>query len=60
MKGGYRLNKQQLKEIVMRYREHMSESAKSLLDTVGFEVLCELSKQYGGSNVYIPLESQVF
>jgi len=54
------MNKQQLKEIVIKYKEHMPEPAGTLLDILGFEGLCELSDLYGGSALYIPKQTYLF
>ena len=54
------MDKQQMKAIVVKYREYLPETAKTLFDALGFEGLCELSSLYGGDNLYIQKQETMF
>ena len=54
------MNSQQMKEIVIRYKEQLPEPVKTLYDVLGFERLCELSELYGGDTLYIPKQMSMF
>ena len=54
------MDKQQLKAIAEKYREHMREPARTLFDLLGFERLCELAELYGGGSLYIQKRASMF
>ncbi|MDR1560546.1 MAG: hypothetical protein LBS84_12815 [Clostridiales bacterium] len=54
------MDKQQMREIVTRYKEYLPETAETLLDILGYDGLCELSAVYGGSSLYIPKRANLF
>jgi len=54
------MDKQQMKAIVVKYREYLPEPARTLYDVLGFEGLCELSELYGGGTLYISKQASMF
>jgi len=54
------MEKQQMKAIVLKYQDHLSEPARTLFNVLGFDGLCELSELYGGDNLYIPKRVSLF
>ena len=49
-----------LKLAASKYREHILPPFGDLLDLDGFDAICALTKNFGGSNIYIPTLRTIF
>ena len=54
------MEKQQMKAIVMKYRDQLGEPDATLYDILGFEGLCGLSELFGGGSLYIKKPVSLF
>ena len=48
------------KELILRNKDEIPPPYGDLLDMLGFEGLCALSENYGGSLLYVPMEKRLF
>ena len=54
------MNDNLLKEVAMRYQEHILPPYDAMIDMDGFEAICELVRNFGSSSVYVPSLRTIF
>lgn len=54
------MNERVIKEAAKRYQEYVLPPYDAMMDMDGFDAICEFSKHFSGTSVYIPKMRSIF
>lgn len=54
------MNDDMLKEYFLKHPEGVMETFRDTIKKIGFETMCSLSDEFGGSSIYIPTKKRLF